>query len=95
MSSDNPTNVILVPVKRYDVNLTLEDILTPLTQTTAPAEPAAAPTLIAADTAATPELAQLLRQLADLAAQMKYVVAQINRIDPTVLAPGSSTAAQG
>jgi hypothetical protein len=80
MSTESTPQVALVPVKRYDVNLTLDDLLTPLTQT-------AAKLTQAGPGAAAPELAQHLQTLSDLAGQIKEVVGKINQIDPTMLAP--------
>ena len=81
MATDQSPQVIMVPVKRYDVNLTLDDILTPLTQTSG--HVARAPLGKALD----PEVAQLLRKFTDLVTQLKDVVNQINKIDPSLLAP--------
>jgi hypothetical protein len=81
MSAESTPQVALVPVKRYDVNLTLDDLLTPLTQT------AARLTQAGPGAAATPELAQHLQTLSDLAGQIKEVVGKINQIDPTMLSP--------
>jgi hypothetical protein len=84
-ASDTPASsfpgaqVIMVPVKRYDVTLTMDDIITPLTQTVAnlaAATPAAQPT--------DPELAQHLQHFNDLVAELKDVVAHINQIDASV-----------
>lgn len=80
MPEEESSEVTLVPVKRYDVNLTLDEILTPLVE-------------LAARQAATlsgSELARLephLRRLSELAGQLKEVVRQINEINPAVLAP--------
>jgi hypothetical protein len=81
MATDQSPQVIMVPVKRYDVNLTLDDILTPLTQTSG--HVARAPLGKTLD----PEVAQLLRKFTDLVTQLKDVVNQINKIDPSLLAP--------
>ncbi|HUB63035.1 MAG TPA: hypothetical protein VL996_01055 [Methylocella sp.] len=82
MPADEAQNVI-VPVKRYDVNLTLDDIVTPLLDV---ASHQASARTADADKAA--ELEPHLRRLSELAAQLKAVVGEINRIDPTLLAPG-------
>jgi hypothetical protein len=81
MTTEEAPNIIEVPVKRYDVNLTLDDILTPLMQMSErqrQARTAAAPS---------PELDQLLQQLGDLARQLKEVVNRVNQADPTLLTP--------
>lgn len=95
MSTGETPPVIMVPVKKYDVNLTLDDILTPLTQTADHAAPPAAGAgpdevsrlAVTGSAAANPELAQHLQTLSQLASQLKDVVSKINQIDPTVLAP--------
>jgi len=68
----------MVPGPRYDINLSLHDILTPLMQTG----------LATIGTpAANPELDAHLAQLRQLAGNLKDVVDRINGIDPTVLSP--------
>lgn len=98
MSTDATPDIVQVPVKRYDVNLTLDDILTPLTQTAshvtqpgAAGQPNTVTRLAAAGAGGTanPELAQHLQTLSELAGQIKDVVSKINQIDPTLLAPTS------
>jgi hypothetical protein len=71
----------MVPVKRYDVTLTLDDILTPLTQTAGHLNTAGM-----VGQATDPQVAQLMQQFTDLVSQLKDVVAKINAIDPTLLA---------
>jgi hypothetical protein len=67
-----PTDdIVWIPVEKVEVNLTLEDILTPLTQTAA----------------ADPQMADHVQQLNTTAAQLKDIVSRINQMDPTVLAP--------
>lgn len=80
MPEDDSSEITLVPVKRYDVNLTLEEILSPLVE-------------LAGRQAALlsgPDLARLephLRRLSELSGELKEVVRQINEINPAVLAP--------
>ena len=81
MSTNDTPQVTMVPVKRYDVTLTMDDILTPLTQTTTHLNTAG---IVGAAT--DPEVAQLLQKFNDLVSQLKDVVSQINQIDPTLLA---------
>jgi hypothetical protein len=81
MSTNDTPQVIMIPVKRYDVVLTLDDILTPLTQTAASLNQAG---LIGA--AVDPEVAEHLQRFTDLVTQLKDVVNQINQIDPSLLA---------
>ena len=69
----------MVEVKRYDVTLTLDDILTPLTQTVGNLHAAG---MVTADS----EVAQHLQTFNDLVTQLKEVVGHINSIDPNLLA---------
>jgi len=82
MPADNAPQVVRVPVKRYDVNLTLDDILGPLSRL----GPVQAQARLAV-AAPNPELDQLLQQFGDLVRQLQDVVGRINKLDPTVLAP--------
>jgi uncharacterized protein Yka (UPF0111/DUF47 family) len=81
MTTDDVPEVVMVPVRRYDINLTLDDIISPLEQT--------ASSLIEARSVSTtdPRLAEHLQKLSELASQLKQVVNQVNQIDPTLLAP--------
>jgi hypothetical protein len=80
MAANETPEVTLVPVKKYEINLTLDDILTPLTQINSrPIE--------TGDAAAHPDLAAHLQRLSELASQLKEVVGAVNRIHPTLLAP--------
>ena len=81
MSTDDTPQVTMVPVKRYDVVLSMDDILTPLSQTTTHLNNAG---IVGAAT--DPEVAQLLQRFNDLVSQLKDVVNQINQIDPSLLA---------
>jgi hypothetical protein len=72
--------VVMVPVKRYDVTLTLDDILTPLTQTAANLAQANIGQV------ADPTVAAHLQKFTDLVSQLKDVAGQINAIDSTLLA---------
>lgn len=80
MATDNSSQVIMVPVKRYDVTLTLDDIMTPLTRTGGHL------TKGRVGKALDPEVAQLLHKFTDLVTQLKDVVNQLNQIDPSLLA---------
>ena len=85
MSTDDTTpQITMVPVKRYDVNLSLDDILTPLTQT---ASQVNSDSRVGA--ALDPEVVQHLQTFTDLVTQLKDVVAHINQIDSTLLASKS------
>jgi hypothetical protein len=84
MATDETPQVTMVPVKRYDVTLTMDDILSPLSQTTTHLNTAG---MVGAAT--DPEVAQLLQQFNELVSQLKDVVTKINQIDPTLLASKS------
>ncbi|HEX3398694.1 MAG TPA: hypothetical protein VHT74_00065 [Acetobacteraceae bacterium] len=77
MPPPDAPKVVMVPVKRYDINLTLHDILTPLTQM---AQAGQAPS-------AGPDVQQHVQQLSDLAGQLRDVVNRLNKVDPSLLAP--------
>jgi hypothetical protein len=81
MSTNDTPQIIMVPVKRYDVVLTLDDILTPLTQTAASLTTAGM-----LGPGADPQIAQHLQQFTDLVTQLKDVVGRINQIDASLLA---------
>ena len=93
MATDDVPKIVQVPVKRYDVNLTLEDILTPLTQLSAhraqqrAASVQSSEAVQSAEAVQSSEMDQHLQQLSDLARQLKDVISRINEADPTVLAP--------
>lgn len=77
-------NVVMVPVKRFDLNLTLQDdILTPLSQM---ADKLAAD---AAQGKVDPAIQAHAQQASTLAAQLRDVVGRIHAIDPTLLVPGA------
>lgn len=75
---------IMVPVKRYDVTLTMDDVLTPLTQTAANLQTAHAEANAGAPMDS--ELADHLQHFNDLVGQLQDVVAHINQIDSNLLA---------
>jgi hypothetical protein len=79
MSTDDTPEVIMVEVKRYDVNLSLDDLITPLTQTVDNLHAAG---MVTPDS----EVAQHLQTFNDLVSQLKNVVGNINSIDPNLLA---------
>ncbi|HLZ31536.1 MAG TPA: hypothetical protein VKV73_29810 [Chloroflexota bacterium] len=81
MSTSDSPQVQMVQVKRYDITLTLDDILTPLTQTSTHLNTAG---LVGAAT--DPQVGELMQKFTDLVTQLKDVVAQINAIDPSLLA---------
>lgn len=80
MADDETPEVTMVPVKRYDVNVTLDEILTPLVEMSNRQVP----------TATGAQMTQLephLRRLSELARQLKEVVGEINQIHPALLTP--------
>jgi len=78
-ASDKPP-VTMVPVKRYDVTLSLDDILIPLTQT------AANLTQANIGSSQDPAVAEHLQKFTDLVNQLKEVTGHLNTLDPTLLA---------
>jgi len=80
MSTSDTPQVTMVQVKRYDINITLDDILTPLTQT------AANLTQARVGAALDPEVAQHLQTFTELVTQLRDVVQKLNAIDPSLLA---------
>jgi ABC-type transporter Mla subunit MlaD len=72
--------VTMVPVKRYDITLTMDDILAPLTQTAANLAQAQV------GSATDPTVAEHLQKFTDLVSQLKEVSSNINSLDPTLLA---------
>ena len=84
MSDDPAPRVIMVPVRRHDVTLTLDALLTPLTRT-ADQLIAAARTNQALAAARDPEVAQHLRRFTELVTELNDLVRRINEIDPALL----------
>ena len=85
MTTDNPENVVMVLVKRYDVTVTLEQILEPLARTASQLTQAGQ-TQPEFKTALDPEIAPHLQAFTDLVGQLKDVVGRINAADPNLLA---------
>jgi hypothetical protein len=82
VSTDDTPEVIMVPVKRYDVTLSLDQILAPLTQTAANLQAAGLVDPAAPDS----EVAKHLQTFTDLVSQLKDVTGQIDGIDSSLLA---------
>lgn len=79
-TSDTPSpQVQMVEVKRYDITLSLGDILAPLTQTVGNLQAAG---MVTPDS----EVAKHLQTFNDLVTQLHEVVGHINSIDPNLLA---------
>jgi hypothetical protein len=64
----------MVPVKRYDVAVTWDHVLTSLSQVTS-----------AKGSTSHPDVPPLLDKVNELAGQLKEAVAKINELDPKVL----------
>jgi hypothetical protein len=79
MSTDDTPEVIKVEVKKYNVTLSLDDLISPLTQTVDNLHAAG---MVTPDS----EVAQHLQTFNDLMSQLKDVVGNINTIDPNLLA---------
>ncbi|MDD2659048.1 MAG: hypothetical protein PHY54_05110 [Methylococcales bacterium] len=78
MDANDTSKVVMVPVKRYDINLTLDDILTPLTETVN--------NITTKNMKVGADVAPHLLRFHDLVSQLHEVVTIINRIDPSLLA---------
>lgn len=74
-------HVIQIPVKKYEVNLSLHDILTPLTQLSNRLAQGAAPPTPGS------ELHKHIQDLTDLTKQLIDVVTRINDANPSLLSP--------
>jgi len=79
--ADETPKVVQVPVKKYDVDLTLEDIMTPLAAFAQQAH-------VAQAAAAAPEVRQHAADLSGLAKQILEVANKLNAVAPHLLKPG-------
>ena len=87
---DDTAEIVEVPVRKFEVNLTLDDLLTRLSER--------ANALAASGTqdAPDPELAQHLRDLGELAGQLREKLGIVNQINPSMLSrPSQDAAAPG
>jgi len=82
-----PPEVVQIPVKRYDVNLTMQDLMTPLTAF-------AQQSHVADAAASTPGLQQHARELADRAQQVLDAANRVIALAPHLLAPPPSDASK-
>jgi len=80
MATDTPRDVTMVPVKRYDISLSMDEILTPLAKTAGHLSRAR---MMPAENE---EAARLMQRFTELVNELKSVTEQINRIDPSLLA---------
>jgi len=78
MDTKDTAKVVMVPVKRYDINLSLDDILIPLTKTVN--------NITATKLHLGEDVAPHFLKFHDLVTQLHEVVTLINRIDPSLLA---------
>ena len=72
--------VVMVPVKRYDINLTIEDIMTPLTAFVNK-------TNVGQAIANAPDIREHAANLSGLAQQVLDVAKRIEAIRPDILSP--------
>ena len=93
MSADETPEVVQIPVKRYDVNLTFDDILNPLIQHSTTNLTQASPSTAQAgvEQPADPQVAQHLQTISDLASRLQDEVNKLNQIDPTILNPQATS----
>lgn len=80
MPPPDAPKVVMVPVKRYDINILLEDILAPLAKMSANLDPDKTAPVPGSD------VHQHVQKLSDLARQLHAVVDRLNSADPTMLA---------
>jgi len=81
MANETP-EVVQIPVKKHEINLSIQDILTPLTVF-------AQQTHVAQALASSPEAQQHARELAGLARQILDVAGRLNAVAPHLLASGT------
>ncbi len=79
MANDAP-NVVQVPVPKHDVNLTIQDIMTPLTAFAQQAH-------VAQAALSAPEVQQHANELEGLAKQVLDVTGRLNAVAPHLLSP--------
>jgi hypothetical protein len=83
MALEVKPDTVMVPVRKYKVEMTWDDVLTPLIHATA------AQASLAEGEAQHPELSRHVEKLRELAGQLKDTVNEINRLNPTLLSPGN------
>jgi hypothetical protein len=86
MAADDP-NVVMVPVTRHDVNLSIEDIMKPLTAF-------ANQPRVAQAAAAMPDVQQHAAQLAGLAQQVLDVANRLKAVEPSLLSSTNQTSSR-
>jgi hypothetical protein len=74
MSTEETPEIVDVPVKRFDVSFTLEDLLARVSEQAA------------GEAQADPEVAENLQRISELARQLKDELAHVNQVKPSVLA---------
>jgi len=85
MSTEDRPNIVMVPVPRVEVTLTLDDILTPLIQTASQLAQAGQ-TQAEFRAALDPQVTQHLQRFTELVTELREVVQRINQVDPSLLA---------
>jgi hypothetical protein len=86
--ANDPPEVVQIPVKRYDVNLTMQDLMAPLTGFAQQAR-------VAQAVASVPELQQHANELGNLARQVIDVSNRLNAVAPHLLSPTPPETPQG
>ena len=74
MSTEETPEIVDVPVKRFDVSFTLDDLLARVSEQAA------------GEAQADPEVAENLQRISELARQLKDELAHVNQVKPSVLA---------
>lgn len=78
--ADETPQIVQIPVKKYDVNLTIQDLMIPLTALAQQAH-------VAQSFAINPEVQQHATELANLAKQILEVAGRLNAVAPHLLSP--------
>ena len=76
VSGEDATEVVVVPVKKYEVNITLDDLLSKIS------EQAGSMAAAGDQEALDPETAQRLQRLSELAGQLR---AEMGAVEPSVM----------
>jgi hypothetical protein len=90
MSTEEPPDVVEIPVRQFQVNITLEDMLARIEQAGTliqAAQPPPDQLAAAPETAASPppDVMERLQRLGELARQLREEIGQLNQQDPTLL----------
>lgn len=79
-ADNSDPDVVMIPVKRYDIELSIEDIIRPLTEFVSKVN-------VGQAIASSPDMQQHAEKLSDLAQQVLEVANRIKAISPDLLSP--------